>query len=126
MIFRRFSLVAIFLVACQEKIFQEVLLNLKIISYHPVILLVSPYESVLDLVSFIVPLGAHGVRTASHAWVFIFPARLAPGSWLVFYQPFLYQPITRILKGVQIMHFDATLEKATLFPTVFSKTGLLL
>ena len=95
-------------------------------SYHPVILLVSPYESVLDLVSFIVPLGAHGVRTASHAWVFILQARLAPGSWLVFYQPFLYQPVTRIFMGVQIMHLDATLEKATLFPTVFSKTGLLL
>ena len=95
-------------------------------SYHPVILLVSLYESVLDLVSSIVPLGTHGVRTAGRAWVFILQARLAPGSWLVFYQPFLYQPVTRILKGVQMKDLDATLEKATLFPTVFGKTGLLL
>ena len=90
------------------------------------ILLVSPYESVLDLVSFIVPLGAHGVRTASHAWVFIFPARLAPGGWLVFYQPFFDQPVPRRLIDVQGKSLDAALEKATSLSTVFSKTGLLL
>ena len=63
-------------------------------SYHPVILLVSLYESVLDLASSIVPLGAHGVRTAGRAWVFILQARLAPGSWLVFYQPVLYKIVS--------------------------------
>ena len=96
----------------------------KIASHHHVLLLVFIYVGVPDLSSFVVHLGAHGVRSANHTRVF--PANLAPGGLLVFYQPFLYQPITRIPKGVQIMHLDATLEKATPLSTLFGKSGLLL
>ena len=58
--------------------------------HHPVLLLVFLYEGVSDLASFDVPLCAHGVRIASHTWVFPLQAGLAPGGWLVFYQPILY------------------------------------
>ena len=83
------------------------------------LLLVVLYESVLDLASFNVHLGAHGICTANHARVFILQAGLAPGGWIVFYQPFLYQLVPRRLKDVQGKSHDATLEKATSFSTVF-------
>ena len=63
-------------------------------SLHPVLLLVVFYEGVLLLSSFDVHLGAHGVRIASHAGIFPVPAGLAQVGWLVFYQPFLYQPVS--------------------------------
>ena len=53
-------------------------------------------------------------------------ALLAPGGWLVFYQPFLYETVPRRLKDVQGKILDATLEKATSLSTVFSKSGLFL
>ena len=95
-------------------------------SHHPLLLLVALHESVLDLASLSVHLGAHGIRHANQAGVFPLPSRLAPGGWLVFYQPFLYQLVPRIFKDVQAIMHDATLEKATLLFTVFCKTGLLL
>ena len=95
-------------------------------SHYPVLLLIAPHESLLDLASFGVHLGAHCIRMANHAGVFLLPAGLAPGGWLVFYQPFLYQFIPRRLKGVQDPILDATLEKTTSLSTIFGKTGLLL
>ena len=58
------------------------------------LLLVAPYERLLGLASFSVHLGAHGVRIASHTGVFLVQARLAPGCWLVFYQPVLYKTVS--------------------------------
>ena len=95
-------------------------------SHHHVLLLVFLYEGVPDLASFDILLGAHGVRLASQTWVFPVQARPAQGGWLVFYQPFLYQLVSRIFKDVQAISHDATLEKATSFSTVFGKTGLFL
>ena len=63
-------------------------------SRHPVLLLVGLYEGVLGLSSLEVHLGAHSVHIASHAGVFPAQARLAKVGWLVFYQPFLYQPVS--------------------------------
>ena len=62
-------------------------------SHHPLLLLVALHESVLDLASLSVHLGAHGIRHANQAGVFPLPSRLAPGGWLVFYQPFFDQPV---------------------------------
>ena len=90
------------------------------------LLLVAPYESVLGLATFNVLLGAHCIRHANHAGVFPVQARLAPGGWLVFYQPFFYQTVPRSLKDVQGPILDATLEKSTSLSTIFGKTGLLL
>ena len=90
------------------------------------LLLVAPYESVLGLASFNVHLGAHCIRHANYAGVFILPAGLAQRGWLVFYQPFFYQTVPRSLKDVQGKSLDATLEKATSLSTIFGKTGLLL
>ena len=95
-------------------------------SHHHVLLLVFLYEGVPDLSSFVVHLGAHGVRSASQTWVFPAKANLAPGGWFVFYQPFFYQTVPRSLKDVQVPILDATLEKATFLSTVIGKTGLLL
>ena len=95
-------------------------------SHHPLLLLVALHESVLDLASLSVHLGAHGIRHANQAGVFPLPSRLAPGGWLVFYQPFFDQRVPRRLIDVQGKRLDAALEKATSLSTVFSKTGLLL
>ena len=95
-------------------------------SHYPVLLLVAPHESLLDLASFGVHLGAHCIRMANHAGVFLLPAGLAPGGWLVFYQSVLYQTVPRRLKDVQGVKLDATLENATSLSTVIGKTGLLL
>ena len=95
-------------------------------SHHPLLLLVALHESVLDLASLSVHLGAHGIRHANQAGVFPLPSRLAPGGRLVFYQPFFDQPVPRRLIDVQGKRLDAALEKATSLSTVFSKTGLLL
>ena len=95
-------------------------------SHHPLLLLVALHESVLDLASLSVHLGAHGIRHANQAGVFPLPSRLAPGGWLVFYQPFFDQPVPRRLIDVQGKRLDATLEKTTSLPTFFGKTGLLL
>ena len=48
------------------------------LSHHPVFLLVLRYEGVSDLASFVVLLGAHGVRSANQAGVFQIYAAL-PG-----------------------------------------------
>ena len=90
------------------------------------LLLVAIYEGVLDLASEDVHLGAHGVRIAGKAGVNSCQISLAPGGWFVFYQPFLYQPIPRILKDVQCNTTDAALEKSAPLPTFVGKTGLLL
>ena len=95
-------------------------------SHHPLLLLVALHESVLDLASLSVHLGAHGIRHAIQAGVFPLPSRLAPGGRLVFYQPFFDQRVPRRLIDVQGKRLDAALEKATSLSTVFSKTGLLL
>ena len=98
----------------------------KIASHHHVFLLVFLFEGVPDLSSFVVHLGAHGVRSASQTWVFPAKANLAPGGWFVFYQPFLYQIIPICFIDVQAKRRDATFEKATLLFTVFGKAGMLL
>ena len=90
------------------------------------LLLVAPYESGVGHLSFTVHLGTHGICRANHTGVFLPPARLAPGGWLAFNQPFLYQTVPRLLKDVQAITLDTTLEKATSFATVFGKTGLFL
>ena len=95
-------------------------------SHHPLLLLVALHESVLDLASLSVHLGAHGIRHAIQAGVFPLPSRLAPRGWFVFYQPFFDQRVPRRLIDVQGKRLDAALEKATSLSTVFSKTGLLL
>ena len=89
-------------------------------------LLVFLYEGVSDLASFFVHLGAHGVCMASNARVFPPQARLAPGGWFVFYQPFFYQHIPSHFKNREVPIPDATFEKATLFSTGFGEFGLLL
>ena len=93
-------------------------------SHHPMLLLVFLYEGLPDLASFVVHLGAHGVRSANHTRVF--PANLAPGGLLVFYQPFLYQIVPICFISVQGRRRDATFEKSTLLCTVLSKFRLLL
>ena len=98
----------------------------KMASHHHVLLLVFLYEGVPDLSSFVVHLGAHGVRSASQTWVFPAKANLAPGGWFVFYQPFLYQIIPICFIDVQAKRRDATFEKATPLFTVFGKAGMLL
>ena len=95
-------------------------------SHHHVLLLVFLYEGVPDLSSFVVHLGAHGVRSASQTWVFPAKANLAPGGWFVFYQPFLYQIVPICFISVQGRRRDATFEKSTLLCTVLSKFRLLL
>ena len=104
---------------------QEIILG-KTASHHPLLLLVAPYESVVGLLSFTVHLGTHGICHANQTGVFLPPARIAPGGWLAFNQPFLYQIVPRLLKDVQGKILDATLEKATSLSTVFSKSGLFL
>ena len=94
------------------------------------LLLVFCYEGVPGLASCYVPFGAHGVRSARPAGVFLLGASLcvwkAPGGWFIFYQSFFYQTVPRRLIDVQGKRLDAALEKATSLSTVFSKTGLLL
>ena len=48
------------------------------LSHHPVFLLVIRYEGVPDLAGFVVPFGAHCVRSANQAGVFQIYAAL-PG-----------------------------------------------
>ena len=98
----------------------------KIASHHHVLLLVFLYEGVPDLASFVVHLGAHGVRSASQTWVFPAKANLAPGGWFVFNQPLLDQIIPICFIDVQAKSRDATFEKATPLFTVFGKAGMLL
>ena len=86
-------------------------------SHHPLLLLVALHESVLDLASLSVHLGAHGIRHAIQAGVFPLPSRLAPRGWFVFYQPFFYQHIPSPFKNREVPIPDATFEKATLFST---------
>ena len=90
------------------------------------LLLVFLDEGVSDLASFVVHLGAHGVRSANQTWVFPAKANLAPGGLLVFYQPCLYQIVPSCFIAVQAKRRDATFEKSTLLGTVFGKIGLLL
>ena len=94
------------------------------------LLLIFCYEGVPGLVSCYVPFGAHGVRSARPAGVFLLGASLcvwkAPGGWFIFYQSFFYQTVPRRLKDVQEKGCDATFEKATLLFTRFGETGLLL
>ena len=45
---------------------------------------------------------------------------------ITFYQPIFYQLVPKRLHAVQPISRDATLEKATLLSTVFSKFGLFL
>ena len=95
-------------------------------SHHPLLLLVALHESVLDLASLSVHLGAHGIRQANQAGVFPLPSRLAPRGWFVFYQPFFDQPVPRRLIDVQGKRSDAILEEAALLSTRFGESGLLL
>ena len=90
------------------------------------LLLVFLDEGVSDLASFVVHLGAHGVRSATMTWVFPAKANLAPGGWFVFNQPLLYQIIPICFIDVQAKRRDATFEKATPLFTVFGEFGMLL
>ena len=75
-------------------------------SHHHVLPLVFLYEGVPDLSSFVVHLGAHGVRSASQTWVFPAKANLAPGGWFVFNQPLIYQIIPICFIDVQAKSRD--------------------
>ena len=98
--------------------------------HHHVLLLVFLYEGVPDLASCYIHFGAHAVRIASTAGVFLLQAMVwgwkAPWGWFIFYQPFFYQTVPRRLIDVQGKRSDATLEEAALLSTRFGESGLLL